>query len=166
MVWMTAPEHFCLCLKFYSPSASSNLNEPAQSACPQRRLSRGFHYDIRVKRMARRLERNMGSMLQGEVQQIEGHEEGFDLWDFFWLTQYSSTDLFLVLTRHRFSFLLFLFEMWQTSRPGFCSVRPTPSSDPIQIVFSFYGFMKVQVALEKCEAYWYFDFVTKLYCLV
>ena len=42
-----------LCLMFYSPSARSSLNKPAQSSCTQRSLPCGYHYDIRVKRMSR-----------------------------------------------------------------------------------------------------------------
>jgi len=49
-----------LCPLFYSPSARSSLNQPAQSSCPQRRLSCSYNYDIRVKRMSRRSEWNIG----------------------------------------------------------------------------------------------------------
>ena len=45
---------------FYSPSARTSLNKPAQSSCTQRRLSCCYHYDFRVKRMSRRSEWNMG----------------------------------------------------------------------------------------------------------
>jgi hypothetical protein len=114
-----------LCLMFYYPLARSSLNKPAQSSCPQRRLSCSYHY-VRMKRMSRRSECNIGEY-DGVGSATDRGSCGGS-WPM-GLLSIKSLGLpchkFVPRTgnpSHRFSFpedFSILFEMWQTSRPEF-----------------------------------------------